>query len=98
MKPLLYDNAVAAGIFYATFVIWLILEFRVHPTDRDGAGISCDRGIRVIFIFATFFGMAGALIGMLRRIAVEETALADGLGTAYQDYAHGRARLIPGLW
>ena len=37
-------------------------------------------------------------IGLVRRIAVEEAALQAGLGSAYVEYARGRARLIPGIW
>jgi protein-S-isoprenylcysteine O-methyltransferase Ste14 len=32
------------------------------------------------------------------RIRVEERALRAGLGTAYDDYASGRKRLVPGVW
>jgi protein-S-isoprenylcysteine O-methyltransferase Ste14 len=32
------------------------------------------------------------------RIRVEERALRDGLGAAYDDYAAGRKRLLPGIW
>lgn len=37
-------------------------------------------------------------IGLVRRIAVEETALRAGLGDAYVAYCSGRSRLIPGVW
>lgn len=32
------------------------------------------------------------------RIRVEETALEQGLGARYTDYATGRRRLLPGVW
>ena len=37
-------------------------------------------------------------IGIVARIRVEERALNDGLGEAYQRFAASRARLIPGVW
>jgi protein-S-isoprenylcysteine O-methyltransferase Ste14 len=38
------------------------------------------------------------LAAYVRRIHVEERVLEERLGSAYRDYARGRARLIPGLW
>lgn len=40
----------------------------------------------------------GTLPAMVRRIRVEELALHESLGARYQDYADGRARLVPGVW
>lgn len=40
----------------------------------------------------------GTLPGMLRRIHVEERALADALGSDYRRYAADRRRLVPGIW
>jgi protein-S-isoprenylcysteine O-methyltransferase Ste14 len=37
-------------------------------------------------------------LALLRRIAVEERVLAEALGDRYATYAHGRARLVPGVW
>ncbi|HEX4214558.1 MAG TPA: isoprenylcysteine carboxylmethyltransferase family protein [Candidatus Dormibacteraeota bacterium] len=39
-----------------------------------------------------------SLIGLVRRIAVEEAALRRELGDSYVEYARGRSRLIPGVW
>lgn len=38
------------------------------------------------------------MIGVVYRIRVEEAALLRDLGPAYAAYAHGRARLVPGVW
>ena len=38
------------------------------------------------------------LVGVVRRIRVEESALLAASGDAYGDYAHGRARLVPHVW
>jgi len=37
-------------------------------------------------------------LGLARRIVVEEAALRAGLGASYDDYARGRARLVPRIW
>jgi protein-S-isoprenylcysteine O-methyltransferase Ste14 len=39
-----------------------------------------------------------AALGLARRIVVEEAALRAGLGASYDDYARGRARLVPRIW
>jgi protein-S-isoprenylcysteine O-methyltransferase Ste14 len=36
--------------------------------------------------------------GLVRRIYVEESALRTQLGSAYDEFAVGRKRLVPGLW
>jgi protein-S-isoprenylcysteine O-methyltransferase Ste14 len=38
------------------------------------------------------------LIGLVRRILVEEGALFAGLGEPYREFAAHRKRLVPGLW
>jgi protein-S-isoprenylcysteine O-methyltransferase Ste14 len=38
------------------------------------------------------------LPSLVWRICIEETALRTGLGAAYDEYAAGRRRLVPGLW
>jgi len=43
-------------------------------------------------------GATIALAGHLPRIRVEEAELERGLGPEYDAYAHGRARLVPGVW
>jgi protein-S-isoprenylcysteine O-methyltransferase Ste14 len=42
--------------------------------------------------------LAGALIGLIVRIRVEERALLAGLGEDYATFTRGRARLVPGLF
>lgn len=49
--------------------------------------------------------LAGAVVlvvlpalALVRRIQVEEAALRAGLGDRYDDYAAGRARLLPRVW
>jgi len=37
-------------------------------------------------------------VGIVRRIRVEEEALAAGFGGEYEEYARRTSRLIPGLW
>ena len=38
------------------------------------------------------------LIGLVRRILVEEDALIANLGEPYREFAAGRKRLVPGVW
>lgn len=38
------------------------------------------------------------LVGLAYRIRVEEAALRESLGEAYDRFASGRARLFPGVW
>jgi protein-S-isoprenylcysteine O-methyltransferase Ste14 len=38
------------------------------------------------------------LIGLVRRILVEEDALFAGLGQPYREFAANRKRLVPGVW
>lgn len=40
----------------------------------------------------------GTLLAMVRRIRVEENALAQALGEKYSSYAANRARMLPGIW
>ncbi len=37
-------------------------------------------------------------IGLVWRIRVEEAALTNAFGDAYNRYAETRKRLVPGLW
>jgi protein-S-isoprenylcysteine O-methyltransferase Ste14 len=57
-----------------------------------GIGIATANAAALVAIVAL------RLAGYVRRINVEETALAEGLGDAYTRYAQGRARLVPGVW
>jgi protein-S-isoprenylcysteine O-methyltransferase Ste14 len=41
---------------------------------------------------------AFTLIGLVRRIRVEERALLGELGERYASYASGRRRLVPYVW
>ncbi len=51
---------------------------------------------------ANVVGVAVALVlavgGAVARIHVEERLLVEILGARYEQYARGRARLVPGLW
>jgi protein-S-isoprenylcysteine O-methyltransferase Ste14 len=38
------------------------------------------------------------IVALVRRIGVEEQMLREALGAAYDEYADGRARLVPRLW
>lgn len=38
------------------------------------------------------------LVGLVRRIFVEEDALMANLGEPYREFAAGRKRLVPGVW
>jgi protein-S-isoprenylcysteine O-methyltransferase Ste14 len=40
----------------------------------------------------------GTMPAILRRILVEERAMAESLGRRYHDYARHRARLVPWVW
>jgi protein-S-isoprenylcysteine O-methyltransferase Ste14 len=39
-----------------------------------------------------------ALVGLMRRISVEEAALARRMGDDYRAFAASRKRLVPGIW
>ncbi|MCW2750344.1 MAG: putative methyltransferase [Aeromicrobium sp.] len=53
-------------------------------------------------MFGNWFGVAAIVViptlGLLTRIRVEERAMVKTLGTAYEDFADGRKRLIPYVW
>ena len=57
-----------------------------------GVGIAMDNGLSLLFAVVPF------LLAVLRRIAVEERALLDGLGEDYAAYARATKRLVPGLY
>jgi protein-S-isoprenylcysteine O-methyltransferase Ste14 len=57
-------------------------------------GIGLALGTWPSFVLS-FLGTAPAI---LRRILVEERAMAESLGRRYHDYAQDRARLVPWVW
>ena len=73
-------------------------RFVRHPSYAGVLLLSL--GIGVAFAnLASLVAIVGLrLAGYVRRINVEETALAEGLGEAYARYAQSRARLVPGVW
>ena len=69
-----------------------------HPSYAGVLLLSVGIGLAFANV-ASLVAVAGLrLAGYVRRINVEETALAEGLGEAYARYAQGRARLVPGVW
>lgn len=69
-----------------------------HPSYAGG--LLSDFGLGLALgNWLSIVAYAGPILAvMIRRIRVEEDALRDGLGGAYDQYAAGRARLIPGVW
>ncbi|HEY6866032.1 MAG TPA: isoprenylcysteine carboxylmethyltransferase family protein [Candidatus Eisenbacteria bacterium] len=57
-----------------------------------GAGLAMDNALSLLFAVVPF------LLAVLRRIAVEERALVQGLGEEYAAYARVTKRLVPGLY
>ena len=58
-----------------------------------GFGLALGNWLSIVLLVAPILAV------MIRRIGVEEEALRDGLGEGvYDQYAAGRARLIPGIW
>jgi protein-S-isoprenylcysteine O-methyltransferase Ste14 len=57
-----------------------------------GVGFACDNLLSVVACPGL------TLIGLLRRVHVEEAELTRQLGDAYRDYARRTRRLIPGVW
>lgn len=69
-----------------------------HPAYTGDLLIAFGFGLA----WGSWVGAAVALVvtlaGHLPRILVEEAALREALGDAYESYARGRARLVPGVW
>ncbi len=57
-----------------------------------GIGVATDDWLSIVVM------LAGALIGLLVRIRVEERALLEGLGEDYARFKQGRACLVPCLF
>jgi protein-S-isoprenylcysteine O-methyltransferase Ste14 len=57
-----------------------------------GIGVAFDNALSILAC------LVFPLLGVLRRIKVEEDALRRSLGPSYRDYAARTPRLIPGLW
>jgi protein-S-isoprenylcysteine O-methyltransferase Ste14 len=73
-------------------------RFVRHPAYTGDILIAAGFGLA----WGSWVGAAVALVatfaGHLPRILVEEAALREALGDAYESYARGRARLVPGVW
>ena len=73
-------------------------RFVRHPSYAGVLLISTGIGLALGNVAGLVAIVGLRLAGYVRRINVEESALAEGLGDAYTRYAQGRARLIPGVW
>lgn len=69
-----------------------------HPSYLGGLIGFLGLGLALGNWLAVLAAVAFPLVGYVRRIDVEEAMLHARLGAAYDDYALGRARLIPGVW
>jgi protein-S-isoprenylcysteine O-methyltransferase Ste14 len=68
-----------------------------HPM-YVGSALMCLGAGAVLGTVPTALAWALVPVALVRRIVVEERVLAEALGARYEDYARGRARLVPGIW
>ncbi len=68
-----------------------------HPMYA-GASLICVGAGLAIDSLPSFAAWTLPIAALVRRIRVEEAMLRDALGDRYDDYARGRARLVPLLW
>jgi len=74
-------------------------RFVRHPSYAAGLLSDVGFGLALGNWLSVVAAVVPILAVMVRRIHVEEAALRRGLGIGvYDDYAVGRARLIPGVW
>jgi protein-S-isoprenylcysteine O-methyltransferase Ste14 len=73
-------------------------RFVRHPSYAGVLLMSVGIGLALGNVASLVAIVGLRLAGYVRRINVEESALAEGLGDAYARYAQGRARLVPGVW
>jgi protein-S-isoprenylcysteine O-methyltransferase Ste14 len=59
-----------------------------------GAGYGLVTGVWPALVVAVI----GPTLVLIRRIQVEERALADAMGDTYRDYQRRTWRLVPQLW
>jgi protein-S-isoprenylcysteine O-methyltransferase len=69
-----------------------------HPSYAGALLTGLGAGVVVGNWFSLAAFVLLPLIGYLRRIQIEEVALAEGLGDAYHNYAAGSRRLLPFVW
>jgi protein-S-isoprenylcysteine O-methyltransferase Ste14 len=69
-----------------------------HPSYAGALLTGVGAGVVVGNWFSLAAFVILPLIGYLRRIRIEEAALAEGLGEAYQHYAAASRRLVPFVW
>ncbi|MBV9283834.1 MAG: isoprenylcysteine carboxylmethyltransferase family protein [Acidimicrobiia bacterium] len=70
-----------------------------HPSYAAGLVSDLGFGLALGNWLSVVTCVLPILAVMIRRIRVEEEALREGLGDGvYDEYASGRARLIPGIW
>jgi protein-S-isoprenylcysteine O-methyltransferase Ste14 len=69
-----------------------------HPSYTGGTLIGIGIGLSMRYGLAPVIIGGGMLASYLVRIAVEEKALADGIGEPYRAYMRRTRRLIPFVW
>jgi protein-S-isoprenylcysteine O-methyltransferase Ste14 len=69
-----------------------------HPSYTGGALTGIGIGLSLRFGLAPLILGGAMLASYLIRIAVEERALADGIGEPYRAYMRRTKRLIPFIW
>jgi protein-S-isoprenylcysteine O-methyltransferase Ste14 len=69
-----------------------------HPAYLGAMLLVLGIGVAFDNVLSILACLVFPLLGVLRRIKVEEDALCRSLGPSYRDYAARTPRLIPGLW
>ena len=69
-----------------------------HPSYAGALLTGLGAGVVVGNWFSLAAFVLLPLIGYVRRIQIEEAALAEGLGDAYHTYATASRRLVPFVW
>jgi protein-S-isoprenylcysteine O-methyltransferase Ste14 len=69
-----------------------------HPAYLGDLLISFGFGLALGSWIGAAAALALTLVGHLPRIRVEEEALSRAFGDSYEEFARGRARLVPGVW
>lgn len=69
-----------------------------HPMYAASALGLLGIGLALGTVPGLVVAFGGPLPAMIRRILVEERALRETLGTAFEHYSATRARLFPGVW
>lgn len=74
-------------------------RFVRHPSYLGGLTSAAGFGLALGNWLAIPAAVVPDLVGLVRRINVEEAALRAGLASgAYEEFASQKARLIPGVW